>query len=594
MAPAEVSHPPIDKAAPNQAPVPGDRVTPREPAPGREIPAQTRPLRLVLPALASGLLLWACYFPLAWSWLAWVALVPLLLLVRADSPSRGIYLAAWAAGLAFFVPALQWMRVADYRMYFTWAGLAVYCSLYFPAAAWLLRRLDRHTALPLVFTVPAVWTALEYVRGTFGTGFPWYFLGHTQHRLLPLIQVADLAGVYGVTFLAAAVNAALFDLLAGSAWARAFWNLRPRPGDGAGFRLLQATAVALALGVSLAYGIRRLDHAAFERGPTLALLQGNLDQRIRNAAADGDEEGRCALREMGDHFGGLCDRAARDRPDLVVWSETSFPGEWAGDVEGRPEADVQAWADEIAWRWPATVLLGLNSTIQGDGRELRYNSALLVRPERDAGRRVGRFVARYDKIHRIPFGEYVPFREWLPWMDRLAPYDFDYSIRVGERLTRFPLGPWRFGVLICFEDSDPPLARQYARATADGPPADFLVNISNDGWFDGSSEHEEHLAVCRFRAVECRRAVARAVNMGISAVIDGDGRVVALPGPDWAGSKKVAAVLTAPVPLDRRTSLYAAWGDWLPAGCGVSLLAGLAWGLRPGGVKLPGRHRGRV
>src|SRR5207249_6450425 len=116
-----------------------------------------------------------------------------------------------------------------------------------------------------------------------------------------------------------------------------------------------------------------------------------------------------------------------------------------------------------------------------------------------------------------------------------------------------------FGVMICYEDSDACLARQYNRAGADGPAADFLINISNDGWFDGTSEHEEHLAICRFRAVEARRSVARAVNMGISAVIDGNGSVVVLPGSSWEESKKIEKILKAAIPIDRRASLYARW-----------------------------------
>jgi apolipoprotein N-acyltransferase len=106
-----------------------------------------------------------------------------------------------------------------------------------------------------------------------------------------------------------------------------------------------------------------------------------------------------------------------------------------------------------------------------------------------------------------------------------------------------------------------------------------LLNISNDGWFDGTSEHDQHLAICRFRAIECRRAVARAVNMGISAVIDGNGRVVALPGPTWAQSKKMAAVLTATIPIDARSSLYARWGDWLPWACWITIGGGFFWGI---------------
>src|SRR5260370_39296723 len=103
-------------------------------------------------------------------------------------------------------------------------------------------------------------------------------------------------------------------------------------------------------------------------------------------------------------------------------------------------------------------------------------------------------------------------------MNKLAPYDFDYSITPGTVQTRFRLGKHHFGVFICYEDTDPYLARQYVRQDGGEPTADFLVNISNDGWFDGSSEHEQHLAICRFRAVECRRSVARAVNMGISGI----------------------------------------------------------------------------
>jgi apolipoprotein N-acyltransferase len=158
-----------------------------------------------------------------------------------------------------------------------------------------------------------------------------------------------------------------------------------------------------------------------------------------------------------------------------------------------------------------------------------------------------------------------------------------------------------FGVLICYEDTDAEVARPYGGGDKQAP-ADFLLNISNDGWFDGTSEHDQHLAICRFRAVECRRAVVRSVNMGISAVIDGNGRVLQpreLPRPDpqvnpefhiwsvpmqrggtgelavsqWHEYKKVAGVLLATVPIDDRASLYARLGDWLPWSCWI-ILAG--------------------
>jgi apolipoprotein N-acyltransferase len=252
----------------------------------------------------------------------------------------------------------------------------------------------------------------------------------------------------------------------------------------------------------------------------------------------------------------------------------------------------------MAERWKSHLLLGVNTNVREKGfPDRRYNSAVLLDPEAKVG-------PRYDKIHRIPFGEFVPLEEWFPWMNYFAPYNYPYSILPGERQTRFPLGEFHFGVLICYEDTDPYLARQFVGNSDGETSADFLLNISNDGWFKGTSEHEEHLAICRFRAIESRRAVARAVNMGVSAMIDGNGRVLQptvdrvewhggkcciwrlgadqgavheLPVSEWGQFKKVPAVLTALIPIDDRYSLYAHWGDWLPLACGCILVGGLFW-----------------
>jgi apolipoprotein N-acyltransferase len=576
-----------------------------QPAFGLLVPSRPRPPWAVplLAAAATGfllylahfndLLLWLCGRPTGLGWLGWVALVPVLGLVRMDLSTRRTWLVGWVAGLLFFVPAIQWMRVADYRMYATWLGLSLYCSLFVPTGLCLVRRLDRRTRLPLVLTVPAVWTALDYFRAHFLTGFPWYFLGYTQHDLPAVIQVADLAGVYAVTFLVAAVNAFLFDCLYALRRVRTALRLREPGPSGRPWKLVaQGAAVALLLGAALAYGHVRLSPGGVTPGPRVALVQGNLDQRIRNEASGPD--GDAAAREMVGHFATLSNRAAlqQPRPDLIVWPETSYPDTWVEAPAGQPSPDSRQLTQEVARLWATNVLLGLNAQDQQpDGRWRRYNSALLITAD-------GRAAGRYDKIHRVPFGEFVPFRDWLPWMNQFAPYDFDYSISSGAGQPRLPLGGCHFGVLICYEDTDPYLARQYARPGDGGPAADFLLNISNDGWFNGTSEHEEHLAMCRLRAVESRRAVARAVNMGISAVIDGSGRVLRpevvrpgtwevrdpgaaeLPVAEWGRFKKVPGVLTAAVPLDQRHSLYAHWGDWLPQACWILLGAGCLWPLR--------------
>jgi apolipoprotein N-acyltransferase len=410
---------------------------------------------------------------------------------------------------------------------------------------------------------------------------------------LPLIQVSDLGGVYAVSFLVAAVNGWLFELCFTQAWFRAFFGLPAGQGTRLPSLRLQGAFVVALLGGTLAYGAWRLGQDTMVPGPRIALLQGSVDQRIRNEASKSDS----AAKQLRRHYDTLCQMAASapERPELIVWPETSFPEEWYEFPDGEPLWLAQKSITKVGPDYRTNVLLGLNTEIVSRmGRPLkRYCSALLVRPDGSLG-------GRYDKMHRVPFGEYIPLREVLPWMDRFAPYDFDYSILPGTRFTRFSVGKYHFGTLICFEDTDPFLAREYVGASGtDGPPVDFLLNISNDGWFDGTSEHDEHLAICRFRAIETRRSVARAVNMGISAVIDSNGRVLepkklpsdkgpevwevnradskaSLPLSEWQGFKKVSGVLFAIIPIDNRQSWYATWGDWLGAGCLMITAAGLA------------------
>ena len=276
------------------------------PAPAPQAPRQ-RPsaLPLLLASLATGGLLWLCYFPVNCGWLAWFALVPLLFLVAAPPGPRSSTCAPTPADSPLFGPALQWMRVADPRMIITWIFLALYCSIYFPLGLFLVRFLDRRTRLPLAVTLPVVWTALEFFRSTFGTGFSWYLLGHTQHDFLHVIQIADLTGAYGVSFLVVAVNAVLFEMIYRWAWP-------PQR-----FFLIQAGAVAAALAAVLGYGDWRLSQDAFTPGPRVALLQGNVPQQIRNDVNVSDV--------MATHFVALSDLAAAPeaRPDRLAGNQLS-------------------------------------------------------------------------------------------------------------------------------------------------------------------------------------------------------------------------------------------------------------------------------
>jgi apolipoprotein N-acyltransferase len=611
-------------------------------------------------ALLTGLLLPLCWFPMSWGGLAWIALVPLLFLTRTRVHPLWVYFCAWVSGSAFFWMVLSWMPACNEQMGYAWYGVSLACSLFVVAALWLTRALRRRTALPLVLVLPLVWVGLDFVRSIVGTGFPWYYLGHTQHIFLPICQVADLGGAYLVTFLVVMVNALVFEWLYLNP---RFWDLfylEVPPPEQAVRMVPRCVRLSFAVGViliaALGYGVYRMNEGGLEAGPRLAMLNGNIAQNIRNAATAEQQQGGgkgSARRQMLAEYTSLCISSREKvglRVDLVVWPETSFPGEWFETDPDLPmEWEDRDWMEEyrlsrdymrfVAQRLcQANTLIGLNSfyrRLEGNKAiDLQYNSALLVRDNGTIG-------GRYDKIHRLPFGEYMPsLQKHLPFLRAFSPYEgMEYGVQPGKDLRRFQLGQHSFGVLICYEDSDPVLARQYGAARTDqftldplcwlerlrryldgihmepGPPVDFLVNISNDGWYAGTSEHNEHLAISRFRAIETRRSLARAVNMGISALIDSNGRVLEpqlleyekrkepgtytyfwnvadgetanLPVARWNEFKKVSGVLTGIIPIDHRTSLYSVWGDWLPYGCWAIMGAGLVGVLRRRKKDLP-------
>jgi len=533
--------------------------------------------RVFLPAILSGVLLWAAFFPLNLGALGFIALVPWLSLVRADVSRRRRYAAAYLGGFVFSALATEWVRVAHPMMYISWAAFSLVLPLFWILALDLIRRLDR-VGVPLALAVPIVWVGLEYMRMHFPTGYPflkplglyqmigfgWYFLGYTQHANLWLIQIADLGGVYAVSLVVAALNGMVADWL---------WCGRSEKGEQAGRTgRTVATIAALALLIGAhTYGYSCLQHPAFAPGPRVAAIQGSIPQAEKMAKGQ----------SLGLTYGSLHSQAvdSRPKPDLIVWPETCYPVDWVEEPPGEtasPEfANYAARSvEEFATvRYDVPTLLGLSGIVWEGDRPWKYNSALLVDPK-------GNKLGRYDKMHLVPFGEYVPFGETLPFMQWFTPYEKEYSCRPGTHWTRFALPSARgdaftFACLICYEDSDPYLARQYVASE----PVNFFVNISNDGWFNGTEEHEEHLAICRFRAVEARRSIVRAVNMGISAAIDPDGRVIALPGETWSKSKKVEGIASVNVPIDSREALYPRLGDWVPAACWIGILIGVVAGL---------------
>jgi apolipoprotein N-acyltransferase len=535
--------------------------------------------------IASGLtalLMWCAFTPLDFGPLAWLCLVPLLLLVRIERPVQQMYLAVYGGGLVFWIATLQWMRLGDSTMYLAWLALSAYLALYFPLFVGLARTAVWRLRVPLTITAPIVWVGLELMRGYLMTGFSWYYLAHAQHRWIELIQISDLVGAYGVSFLVALHAGCAAELVPASLIAR----LGLLPGASAGTAVRVAThrgqivrvaSCLTLLAAALVYGYARRSGIKFGAGPRVALVQANFTSSVKHDPQE--------FRKIQKRHEWLTGQAVKEQPDLIIWPETMF--RWPLfdtplDVSDeqlqsahpdkpiarfrQDQADVRNKLSTMAQMAGAGLVIGLER-IDVDIEHFRvYNSAVLVRPD-------GVLAGRYDKLHRVAFGEYIPLVETFPWLKRLTPFGEGFGISAGQACAVFEYKGFRFAPIICFEDTVPQLVRGIVKATTESTAAgnarvDFLVNLTNDGWFHGSSELDQHLITAAFRCVECRTPMVRAVNTGISAFIDGDGVVrKQAVGLKTNGPKLDDAIVVDTIPLDSRKSLYLAGGDWFPGVC---------------------------
>jgi apolipoprotein N-acyltransferase len=517
--------------------------------------------------MASGFLLWTSFPPVEWSWLAWIALVPLFWLATLRGPRAKTYLAAWAGGLTFWMLALEWVRMCDANAWIGWLLMALVFSVWWPGFLALTRFAVLRMQLPLLLAAPIIWVGGEFLRAYILSGFPWYYLAHSQFRHVYVIQVADVTGSLGISFLIAVFNALVVDLL----------SLPLLRVTKSGTRLvrrqhIRLCVVTILLGTTFCYGAFRVSNAMFHDGPKLALLQSNIAQ---------EEKAKGNPTKIMSHFTALVERAVThgETPDLIVWPETAFPLGYISidsivdnatlerQVRSMPdEIPVEAWVKRKTetenWlhHWVDTIkvpmLVGTTFFDHQPGSLEKYNSAILVSPALST-------IRYYHKMHLVPFGEYVPFLGTMPWLADLIPYPGGRvpTLSFGRQPLLIPLNEHLLAVTICFEDTIPQvIARFFREAAADRQP-DVLINLTNDGWFHDSPELDMHLAIGVFRAVEHRVPLARAVNTGLSALVDGNGAIRSfLP-------KETEAVLSVTVPLDDRRSLYTRFGDWLALSC---------------------------
>ena len=474
--------------------------------------------------------------------LVWVALVPWLLALG-KVKIKGALGLSYAVGFLFYGIACVWLR---YVTPLGWFLLSFYLAFFFAAAgvgAWLLKR---HTPRAWVFIFPLLWVALEYLRAWLLTGFPWYFLGHTQYKRLALIQIADIFGVYGVSFLAALANSSI----AGAFVHYHKREISPRPERTKVRPSIIAVALTLILILlSLIYGKWRLGQMRLEPGPKIGIVQGNIPQRLKEVAIAGDEL------TAGDMFKThllLTFELQEQDLDLILWPETMVPGRLNEDAER------QKFLGEVAQILDAALLVGAVTSVEKEGEIYGHNSAYHFSKQ-------GEIIRRYDKLHLVPFGEFVPLRRYFPWLGRLVPYPTNF--RPGSEATIFEAEESRFAVAICFEDTFPYLVRKFRRAGAH-----FLVNLTNDGWFRDSAELDQHMAFAVFRTVENRLGLVRAANTGISCFVLPSGEIFKVLKDAKGKRREVAGTLSGQIFTDSRKTFYSAYGDVFATSCSAILI----------------------
>lgn len=433
------------------------------------------------------------------SWLAWVSLVPLLIAVDREKDIRNVIRGTLLSGWIIFLGGMYWLTNV------TWVGyiLLTFYMAWFIVLFGVMRFYNKNLII-----VPLAWTALEFIRSNFLGGIPWLLLGASQYNFLSLIQISNITGVYGVSFIVALINIGI---------------------------IRRKVSCVLILLLVVGYGKIELNKQISGEKIKVGIVQPNIAQDIK-----WDPE---YSYWMLDKLEALSERV--EKADLIIWPETAVPL----FIEKKGLLDRVSLLPQ---RLNCNLILGAQG-VDTDEKKHYYNSAFFLSKE-------GKIKGEYRKIHLVPFGEYVPFKGVFPFLKSVTPIEEGFNAGSEYTVFQMPDIKCQPSTLICFEDIFPGLARRFVERGAD-----ILINITNDAWFGKTSAVYQHAYLSVFRAVENKVPLIRVTNTGLSCFVDHTGKIY--PIQPFSERSDVREIL-----VTKGNTFYTRYGDKFSRMCLFVLL----------------------
>lgn len=511
--------------------------------------------------LSAGLRFFA-HPPFEISGLIWIALTGYFLFHRQFDGWK-LFTGSWVWGFLFFLPSLAWIRHITLP---GWILLSAYLAVYPGCFSLIWKWVSSYARSALWWSISGagLWVLSEWVRSYALTGFPYLYLSYASAEIPLFIQSAEITGHWGISFLIFLTNAGIFFGLR-----NIYQTKDPAKQPEYSHQYLTIGLITMLFLINIGFGLIRTSTLEWKTGPKAGIVQANIPLSVKHHPTSKYEVFQKHKRLA---------RSIQSEADLIIWPETMypFPVFIPPSQSLIPPKHFRSYIQSV----PKDHIIGtptFKKTTQGEKK--RFNSLWLIEPHSTADERpdnqrspsnVSRkslarmFKARYSKYHLVPFGEYLPLARTFTFMDNLyrkiIPVDKFFSLTPGPPPGKEATIPWRsyrIAPSICYEMMFPDETRRQAQH------GDFIINISNEAWYNNEAELDQMLNAARFRAIENRRGIIRATNTGISGFLTPKGTVQKLTG-NQGEDRGIAGTMVHSIPISSRTTVYTLAGNWLP------------------------------